>query len=645
MRFFFLFLLFPLCAAVRTPEDVERLAFFERFSKVETVTEHQIPKTLHFIWLGLSSFPESSAINVRKWKEMHPGFRLCFWTDVEQPKAPCEGVEMRQIFDLAFTELEEPFAKADNFGERAKMLAYEILFQEGGIYIDHDVSPCKSLDSLIGNVGFFCGLEPEGVSVLSSSIYPATHLFGAAKGHEVVEGAMCWLKENWDELEEKHPGTLPLAIFSRAAHRTFWALSEGIQRAQGSDILILPSEAFGDFQASQSSFAIHSHAASWYKAPLSGEDQKLKELLKKEKENSNLVLSLGFLSLGVPVLAFLALRKRAALILFPLLFAPLQADEFDFHMGSETPHWQHLAEERDLKLLKECKALFLEAHPQNKDYLIPPVAHFIWLGPRPFPPESVENVRTWMALHPDWHFKFYTDRLRDPPCKGMQCIQVKEYPFQFLKDRFQETQNWGEKSDILRFEILYREGGVYVDHDAKCLKSFVPFHKSHDFYACFETPHPVVMGRCLTVGSGLVAARPGHPVILRVLDLMERRWDRLNKKYRGSDGYTRMQRVMERTYMPLTEAIEEGVPYPGVVFPAAYFFPKGGIDPIYSEHFFANAWASEEGAGQKIEKNKRQLLGQLKKRSQMNERLLTAFIVINILAFVGLFFYTKKRVV
>lgn len=34
------------------------------------------------------------------------------------------------------------------------------------------------------------------------------------------------------------------------------------------------------------------------------------------------------------------------------------------------------------------------------------------------------------------------------------------------------AKNYGEKSDILRYEILCQFGGIYVDCDFECLKSF-----------------------------------------------------------------------------------------------------------------------------------------------------------------------------
>jgi hypothetical protein len=46
-----------------------------------------------------------------------------------------------------------------------------------------------------------------------------------------------------------------------------------------------------------------------------------------------------------------------------------------------------------------------------------------------------------------------------------------------------KRQNVGAKSDILRREVIYRFGGLYLDTDFECLSSFEPLHDRLDFFA------------------------------------------------------------------------------------------------------------------------------------------------------------------
>lgn len=249
-----------------------------------------------------------------------------------------------------------------------------------------------------------------------------------------------------------------------------------------------------------------------------------------------------------------------------------------------------------------------------------------------------------MAKNPDWKFKFWTDRQREAPCNGMETILIKKYPFPLLGRCYDSSENWGEKSDVLRFEILYRLGGVYVDHDANCLQSFDGMHGAYDFYCGLEAPHPLVAGLSITAGNGVIGSRPGHPVVKEVIDLIDQRWDELALKYPGKDGFSKTQIVMERTYLPLTLALEKKLDLPGnsdIVLPAAYFFAKPGIKPIYSQHFFANSWA-KDGSSVDFEHKTQKSLATLDQKLQKILIIIGAFLSFNLLLISFGIIFTKK---
>lgn len=329
-------------------------------------------------------------------------------------------------------------------------------------------------------------------------------------------------------------------------------------------------------------------------------------------------------------------------------FSFLSAD-FDVLMGKNTSHWVHVQQEMDIEALSRYKQLydrhsdlrFLKANA----FKIPKIVHFIWLGPRSFPGESVHNVRTWMSQNPDWTFKFWTDRQRDPPCHGMETIVIKEYPFPYLGRCYASSENWGEKSDVLRFEILYREGGVYVDHDANCLQPFEAMHGAYDFYCGLEAPHPPFVGRNITAGNGVIGSRPGHPLVKQVIDLIGQRWDALALKYPGKDGYSKTQIVMERTYIALTDALRNKLDLSGntdIVLPAAYFFAKKGIKPLYSQHFFANSWAKLDNKDAVLQQDVQKSLNKIDKKLKRTLLIASGFLSFNLLLIAFGVILTKK---
>lgn len=328
----------------------------------------------------------------------------------------------------------------------------------------------------------------------------------------------------------------------------------------------------------------------------------------------------------------------------------LDINDFDSLMGKSTAHWDHIAKAEDLHALEFAKSLYQknnQAQFKNEGpYKIPPVIHFIWLGPRPFPPESVENVRSWIAMNPGWKVKFWTDRVREPPCEGMEVVLVENFSFLKLRKCYEMSQNWGEKSDLLRYEILFQEGGVYADHDASCLKPFNGMHYGYDFFCCLETPHEPFVGRSVTCGNGVIGSRAHHPTLTKVIDLIGMRWGPLAEKFKGRDEYSQVEVVMQRTYIALTDAIHETIGASGntdIVLPAAYFFSKSGIPSIYSQHFYAGAWDEFKFKKTKADRIQERSLGKLRRKGHNLSLLISGLVGFNLLL-LGSYFIKGRKI-
>ena len=215
------------------------------------------------------------------------------------------------------------------------------------------------------------------------------------------------------------------------------------------------------------------------------------------------------------------------------------AGDFESLTGKGLPVWEYVQTKEDVEHLHfftrmyELKKGLLDTSDR---FRIPKIVHFIWIGPRPFPRESVENVRTWMGKHPDWTFNFWTDRERPLPYPGMKLRMIKELPFLKLRACYARSDNFGEKSDLLRCEILYQEGGVYVDHDVKCFKAFDPLNRGYDFYCGIDMPYTSSLPSCIFTTNNLIGVKPQHPILLRCMEMLAEKWDQIEQDYPGSDG-------------------------------------------------------------------------------------------------------------
>lgn len=85
---------------------------------------------------------------------------------------------------------------------------------------------------------------------------------------------------------------------------------------------------------------------------------------------------------------------------------------------------------------------------------------------------------------------------------------------QEIYDRAEQItpRNVGQlRSDVLRYEILWRFGGWYVDADFRCLRPLDPLVEGLDCWATFEKQDT-------WVANGLMGAPPEHPFVGRLID-------------------------------------------------------------------------------------------------------------------------------
>jgi mannosyltransferase OCH1-like enzyme len=283
----------PAWQYVQTPEDISTLLFYETlYEKNQTsISLNSIPKIVHFIWLGPDAFPPASIANITKWMALHPDWTVKFWTDIDR-EPPCAGIQKSLVRNFTFSHLSTCYDKAENFGEKSLLLRYEILFQEGGLYLDHDVEPLSSFNPLHTTHDFYCTLEPLAASILSTSIYPSPHLIGAKPHHPILASTLTWLHNQWDLAEINYPGTAPACLINRVKHRSFLALKQAIEKRDDTHRdIVLPAS---------TSYARHTHAGTWHTTKTEFETKMERTLTQMEKHSSRttiLLLSLAALNL------------------------------------------------------------------------------------------------------------------------------------------------------------------------------------------------------------------------------------------------------------------------------------------------------------------------------------------------------------
>jgi len=105
--------------------------------------------------------------------------------------------------------------------------------------------------------------------------------------------------------------------------------------------------------------------------------------------------------------------------------------------------------------------------------MIPKIIHQMWIGPKPPP---MKMIQTWIDKNPDWKHILWTEDL------------IKEkYPKGFRNQKhIDEHETWNGKCDIMRYQILYDFGGIFLDADCVCTNSLEDHFLDHNSFSCFE---------------------------------------------------------------------------------------------------------------------------------------------------------------
>jgi hypothetical protein len=106
---------------------------------------------------------------------------------------------------------------------------------------------------------------------------------------------------------------------------------------------------------------------------------------------------------------------------------------------------------------------------KNRKQIVPKKIHQIWIGSK-IPKKYEQWSKNWKKLNPDYEYFLWDE-------EKILKLGLVNYK-QFLK-----TKNNGVKSDIARYEILNRFGGIYADLDFEPIKKIGSKYLNHSFIA------------------------------------------------------------------------------------------------------------------------------------------------------------------
>ncbi len=133
---------------------------------------------------------------------------------------------------------------------------------------------------------------------------------------------------------------------------------------------------------------------------------------------------------------------------------------------------------------------------------------------------------------------------------------------------FENSTCWHGIADVLRYEILYRFGGVFIDADSECLRPLDESFLQNQAFCCYDSES----ARPGLLANGFLGASQSNELMRALIDELRSR--------------TRIDEPAWRWVGPqfLTDTVQR-LNYPMNVYPSYYFLPTHHEAPPYQGDF------------------------------------------------------------
>lgn len=200
---------------------------------------------------------------------------------------------------------------------------------------------------------------------------------------------------------------------------------------------------------------------------------------------------------------------------------------------------------------------------------IPKTIHFIWIGSQ-IPLWAQGLVDQCKAIHPGWEVVVHGDEI-------IATLDAE------LKEAFDGCEQWCQRADILRYVILHRFGGIYLDIDTLVLRNMEPLLQ---LGTCWAARHLYLNH---SFANGVLGAQAGSSLTAALIAQVRARFQLLKASNQGKPSF-------RTQYGPaLINDVITANDLPGfVAIPDHYFY---GIAPREAAHAF---WQANQAGRDKI---------------------------------------------
>lgn len=211
--------------------------------------------------------------------------------------------------------------------------------------------------------------------------------------------------------------------------------------------------------------------------------------------------------------------------------------------------------------------------------MIPKVIHYCWFGRNPKPRLAEKCLASWRKYCPDY-----------------KIIEWNEDNFDigsnlYVKQAY-ESKKWAFVTDVVRLQVLYTHGGIYMDTDIELIRPLDQL-LGHQAFSGFEDT--------ASIQTGIMASEKGHPLFKELLDSYSNRLFLHNGKPDLTTNVETTTKLLLKKGLRPDNTFQEIAGL--AVYPNDFFCPMDFFTReihltknSHAIHHFAGSWVSGESA-------------------------------------------------
>lgn len=208
----------------------------------------KIPKVIHYCWFGKGKKPSMALKCIDSWKKYLPDYKIIEWNE--------------ENFDINTNLYTKQSYNAKKYAFVSDFVRLQVLYEQGGVYMDTDVEVLKNIDEF---------LEHSAFSGFESNEFIPTGIMGCIKGHSWVKSL---LKYYINRPFINNDGTFDLTTNTKTitsiTKKEYKLKSGNYKQVLNNEIVIYPSEYFcpknwltKELNLTRNTHTIHHFSGSW----------------------------------------------------------------------------------------------------------------------------------------------------------------------------------------------------------------------------------------------------------------------------------------------------------------------------------------------------------------------------------------------